>query len=110
MCCKVNCMWMWDSIIINGIKDILELDKLFYFMLLSNNEICFNINDSCIILEVFIKQIWSLLVKYDDIEVLIYFSEIECQDMGSYECWLDGLMIYKVINVLIVKCKLYSYF
>lgn len=55
MCCKVNCMWMWDSIIINGIKDILKLDKLFYFMLLSNNEICFNINDSCIILEVFIK-------------------------------------------------------
>lgn len=55
MCCKVNCMWMWDSIIINGIKDILELDKLFYFMLLSNNEICFNINDSCIILEVIIK-------------------------------------------------------
>lgn len=110
MRCKVNRMRMWDSITINGTKDIPELDKPFHFMLLSNNETCLNTNDSRITSEVSIKQIRSPSVKYDDIEVLIHFSEIECQDMGSYECWVDGPTIYKVTNALTVKRKSNSYF
>lgn len=103
MRCKVNRMRMWDSITINGTKDIPELDKPFHFMLLSNNETCLNTNDSRITSEVTIKQTRSPSAKYDDIEVLIHFSEIECQDMGSYECWVDGPTIYKVTNALTVK-------
>lgn len=110
MRCKVNRMRMWDSITINGTKDIPELDKPFHFMLLSNNETCLNTNDSRITSEVTIKQTRSPSAKYDDIEVLIHFSEIECQDMGSYECWIDGPTIYKVTNALTVKRKSYSYF
>lgn len=110
MRCKVNRMRMWDSITINGTKDIPELDKPFHFMLLSNNETCLNTNDSRITSEVSIKQTRSPSAKYDDIEVLIHFSEIECQDMGSYECWVDGPTIYKVTNALTVKRKSYSYF
>lgn len=110
MRCKVNRMRMWDSITINRTKDIPELDKPFHFMLLSNNETCLNTNDSRITSEVTIKQTRSPSAKYDDIEVLIHFSEIECQDMGSYECWVDGPTIYKVTNALTVKRKSYSYF
>lgn len=110
MRCKVNRMRMWDSITINGTKDIPELDKPFHFMLLSNNETCLNTNDSRITSEVTIKQTRSPSAKYDDIEVLIHFSEIECQDMGSYECWVDGPTIYKVTNALTVKRKSNSYF
>ncbi|XP_052704755.1 uncharacterized protein LOC128180660 [Crassostrea angulata] len=103
MRCKVNRMQMWDSITMNGTKDIPELDKPFHFMLLSNNETRLNTNDSRITSEVTIKQTRSPSAKYDDIEVLIHFSEIECQDMGSYECWVDGPTIYKVTNTLTVK-------
>nr|XP_022335855.1 uncharacterized protein LOC111132343 isoform X2 [Crassostrea virginica] len=103
MRCQINRIRMWDAISINGTQDVKGQDKPLSFKLLSNNETCLEGNDSRITTEVDIKQTRNPSAKYDDIKMVVHFSEIQCQDMGAYECWVDGPTAYRVMNSLTVK-------
>lgn len=109
MRCQINRIRMWDAISMNGTQDVKGQDKPLSFKLLSNNETCLEGNDSRITTEVDIKQTRNPSAKYDDIKMVVHFSEIQCQDMGAYECWVDGPTAYRVMNSLTVKRECLAY-
>ncbi|XP_062608996.1 uncharacterized protein LOC134270772, partial [Saccostrea cucullata] len=101
--CRINRVRMWDAITINGTKDVVGQNTPLSFKLLSSNETCLEGNDSRITTEFDIKRTRSASAKYDDIEMTVHLSEIKCEDMGDYECWVDGPTVYKVTNSVTVK-------
>ncbi|KAK3095070.1 hypothetical protein FSP39_009905 [Pinctada imbricata] len=87
--CKINGVRMYDLVYLKGNKIPIGQDTIMKFEVLHDGESCLKGNDSRISVE-FKKEKHPNFPKYEDIELVIRISNVQCNDEDSFECGIEG--------------------
>ena len=93
--CKIEAVRMYDLVFIGGSKIPVGKDTILKFEVMSDGSSCLKGNDSRIT-TTFTKTPHPNHPKYEDIEMVISFSDIQCDDADSFECGIEGPDIERV--------------